>query len=96
MILLDIREDFERSINRIPTTGAGAGADLHIAMGEIPTRLAEVVELAALAPVVIYCHHGVRSMTVVRWLVARGVANLVNLDGGIDAYSTVDPTVPRY
>ncbi len=92
LVLLDIREDFERDINRIPTTGA----DHHIPMGEIPTRLAEVVELTASCPVVIYCHHGVRSMTVVRWLAARGVTNLVNLDGGIDAYSKVDPTVPRY
>ena len=29
--------------------------------------------------------------------VARGYANAVNLDGGIDAWSTtIDPTVPRY
>lgn len=92
LVLLDIREDFERAINRIPTDST----DLHIPMGEIPSRLAELAELANTSPLVIYCHHGVRSMTVARWLAARGIPNIVNLDGGIDAYSSVDLSVTRY
>ena len=92
LILVDIRENFEREINRIPTKGD----DYHIPMGQIPTSLDRLVELAKSGPLVIYCHHGVRSMTVAHWLTYQGVTNLVNLDGGIDAYSNIDSSVPRY
>jgi rhodanese-related sulfurtransferase len=43
------------------------------------------------------CHHGGRSAQVTGFLNAHGYPNAVNLDGGIDAWSTqIDPTVPRY
>lgn len=92
LILLDVREDFERAINRVPTQGE----DHHIPMGQIPLSFDLLKELAEIAVVVIYCHHGVRSMVVANWLAKRGVTNVENLHGGIDAYSAVDSTVPRY
>jgi rhodanese-related sulfurtransferase len=95
LALLDVREDFERAIGSIPLPSGTI--DLHIPMGQVPARADEVREAAAERPVVVYCHHGVRSMVVARWLAARGVADLLNLEGGIDAWSLqVDPTVPRY
>ncbi len=95
VVLLDVREDFERDLCALP---AGSGVvDLHVPMGQIPGRVAEIVEAAAGGPLVVYCHHGQRSMVVALWLAARGVADLRNLDGGIDAWSLgVDPSVPRY
>ena len=94
LALLDVREPFERDLASIPARGV---VDLAIPMGEIPNRMDEVVQVAVDRPVVVYCHHGQRSMTVARWLAARGVSGLLNLDGGIDAWSTrVDPSTPRY
>ena len=46
---------------------------------------------------VVYCHHGVRSQAAANWLAGRGMTNVVNLAGGIDAWSMlVDKTVKRY
>ncbi len=46
--------------------------------------------------VVVYCHHGVRSLHGAAWLQQLGV-DAVSLRGGIDAWSLrVDPSVPRY
>lgn len=46
---------------------------------------------------VVHCHHGGRSMRVVRWLRENGFPSAQNMAGGIDAWSLeVDATVPRY
>ena len=43
------------------------------------------------------CHHGMRSEMAASWLRNQGFARVVNLVGGIDAYSIeVDPSLPRY
>ena len=47
-------------------------------------------------PVVVLCHHGVRSMKVSQAFVSMGFKYVKNVTGGIDAYSMVDPSVPRY
>ncbi len=47
--------------------------------------------------IIIYCHHGVRSLRACSFLVNNGYKNVINLDGGINAWSReVDPSVPRY
>jgi monothiol glutaredoxin len=49
------------------------------------------------AILVFHCHHGMRSQTEAERWVARGFKNVLNLAGGIDAWSQqVDPAVPRY
>ncbi len=49
------------------------------------------------APLVVFCHHGMRSLQVVTWLRAQGVERCTSMSGGIDEWSReVDPTVPRY
>ena len=66
-------------------------------MGEIHARLEEIRQLSQSLELVIYCHHGVRSMVAANWLAARGLSNVTNLDGGIDAWTQhVDPTTPAY
>ena len=93
--LLDVREPDERAFAAI-SAPATAG-DLFIPMREIPGRLDAIREALGRGPVVAYCHHGVRSLHVARWLAVQGLEGILNLDGGIDAWSTgVDQAVPRY
>jgi rhodanese-related sulfurtransferase len=48
-------------------------------------------------PIVVYCHHGVRSLQMTMMMVNEGFKNVKSLKGGIDAWSIqVDQTVPRY
>jgi rhodanese-related sulfurtransferase len=46
--------------------------------------------------VLAYCHHGVRSLHALGILQAAGFKELAHLSGGIDAYSRLDPSIPRY
>ena len=92
--LLDIREADERARARIaPLAGT---TDVHIPLPELEGRVAEVIVEPG-RPLVVYCHHGVRSRTAAVWLAARGLGEVLNLEGGIDAWSReIDPRVPRY
>jgi rhodanese-related sulfurtransferase len=48
-------------------------------------------------PLILFCHHGIRSLHAAAALADRGHRNLTNMTGGIDLWSTqVDATVPRY
>ena len=85
--LIDVREVFEYEIARID------GAKL-IPLGEIAER---ANELQRERPIVVHCHSGQRSAQAVQLLQERGLANVYNLEGGIDAWSDqIDPSVPRY
>lgn len=45
----------------------------------------------------VLCHHGVRSDQMCHWLQQNGFTNVINIGGGIDAYSLrVDRSIPRY
>lgn len=95
LTLLDVREPDETAYCKIgvPVTARL----LSIAMREVPTRLGEIDEALARGPLVVYCHHGVRSLAVAEWLCERQSGEISNLSGGIDAWSVeVDPGVPRY
>lgn len=86
-LLLDVREDWE--YERCHIEGSR-----HIPMARIPEHIAS---LDAERETVLICHHGVRSHRVAVYLQGRGFTNLVNLEGGIDAWATaVDPAMPRY
>ncbi len=87
--LLDVRQPDEHAVAALP------GSTL-IPLGELPGRVAEV-EPPAGALVVVYCHHGVRSLTGAYLLQRAGVGPVASLAGGIDAWSRlIDPAVPRY
>ena len=95
LAVLDVREDDERAICSIPVPPSAI--DLFIPMNQVPAQLDALRVAASAAPLVVYCHHGVRSLMVARWLDANGVANVHNLDGGIDAWSLgVNPALSRY
>lgn len=49
------------------------------------------------AEIIVSCHHGNRSAQVTAWLRQQGWTNVLNLNGGIDAWAReVDPSVGRY
>lgn len=85
--LIDVREPWEWALARLP------GAEL-IPLGTLPEAAGR---LEKDAPLVLYCHHGVRSQHAARYLAGLGFTDLGNLAGGIEAWSRlVDPGVPRY
>ncbi|MEO8098746.1 MAG: rhodanese-like domain-containing protein [Acidobacteriota bacterium] len=88
--LIDVREPNEFAICKIE------GARL-VPMRTVPGELQDLEKLADQGPLIVFCHHGVRSLNVVNWLREQGLDACASMTGGIDAWSaTVDPTVPRY
>ena len=86
--VVDVREAWEFQLCRIE------GAEL-IPMGDIPAALSRLD--GDEAPLVVYCHHGVRSLRVANWLRQQGIEQVHSLQGGIDRWSLeIDPKVPRY
>jgi len=86
-LVLDVREDWELQLARIPNV-------LHVPMNQLPERLAE---FSREAETIVMCHAGGRSMRVAQFLSNQGFTNVANLAGGISAWSeVVDATVPQY
>ena len=86
--LIDVREPFEYELSRID------GFEL-IPMRTIPGHLAALQNESA--PIVVLCHHGVRSLQVVNWLRQQGIERCSSLSGGIDEWSReIDRSIPRY
>jgi rhodanese-related sulfurtransferase len=87
-VLLDVREAWETGIAAVPVP------HLHIPMGEIPDRLAE---LDPRAKTVVICRSGGRSLQVARYLESQGFVSVYNMTGGILAWSReLDPRIPAY
>ena len=85
--LIDVRTPEEFALCRLP------GAELHPA--------AQIAEWSkTLEPeqeILIYCHHGIRSLHALMYLTARGFKRVMHLRGGLDAYSLrADSSVKRY
>ena len=91
-VLLDVREPYELGWAQL-AHGPNFRV-LAIPMAHVPARLAE---LDPDQPIACLCHHGMRSMQVARFLASNGFGHVVNVDGGIDAWSTqVDSAIARY
>ncbi|HJZ90477.1 MAG TPA: rhodanese-like domain-containing protein [Gemmataceae bacterium] len=87
--LLDVREPWEHEHSRLPDS-------VLIPLGELSHRIGEV-EPPPGATVVVYCHHGIRSLSGAAILEAHGFPEAHSLTGGIEAWSLlIDATVPRY
>lgn len=85
--VLDVREPHEIAVCALADS-------LQIPMQQIPRRLAE---LPRTEPLVVMCHHGMRSRMVVQYLASAGFTQVLNLEGGIDAWaSRIDPDMARY
>lgn len=85
-VLLDVREPWEFELARIE------GSKL-VPMSELEARF---TELDPGAETVVICHRGSRSAYVTQVLQRSGFENVLNLEGGLDAYASVDDSVPTY
>lgn len=86
-VVLDVREEWELQLARIPDV-------VHVPMNQLPSRLAEFEREV---PIIVMCHAGGRSLRVAHFLENQGFTNVANLTGGISAWSqSVDATVPQY
>ncbi len=88
--LVDCREEDEFALCRIE---GGELIPLSVFAEQATARLGE----ARGEPIVVYCHHGMRSLQATQFLRAKGFEETFSLRGGIDLWSAeVDPSVPRY
>ncbi|RPI07090.1 MAG: molybdopterin-synthase adenylyltransferase MoeB [Ignavibacteriae bacterium] len=86
LFLLDVREPNEYEI-------ANLGGYL-IPLSELPER---VSELNPVQEIVVHCKSGGRSARAVKFLQQNGFPKVMNLAGGITAWSQrIDPRIPRY
>ena len=87
--LLDVRTPGEVQIASIPNAHV-------IPLQEIPYRYEELNSEKD-GPMIIHCHHGMRSMQAAMFLQSKGFYKLYNLAGGIDVWSqSIDPSIARY
>jgi rhodanese-related sulfurtransferase len=85
--MLDVREPFERDICKLTD-------DLHIPLKDLQNRFEE---LDKNKEIVVYCRSGGRSQQACQYLEQNGFTNVINLTGGILAWSDyVDPSMPKY
>ena len=87
--LLDVRQPDENDFVALPNSTL-------IPLGEIAARVDELEDWRD-EEIVVYCHHGIRSLNAIAQLRHLGFTKLQNLVGGIDRWTTdVDPKLPRY
>ena len=90
LALIDVREPVEFQLAQI------GGAEL-IPMRAVPAELSRLDAQAGETPLIVFCHHGVRSLNVVQWLREHGVDGCQSMAGGIDRWSLeIDHGIPRY
>ena len=88
-LLVDVREPWEHQIVALPDSRL-------IPLGTLAARAEEELPDRD-APIVLYCHHGIRSLQGCGILASLGYEDLINLSGGIDRYTTdVDRSLPTY
>jgi adenylyltransferase/sulfurtransferase len=87
--IVDVRDPHEWAIGNLEPLGARL-----MPLGELPERMHE---LDSAREIVLHCRTGGRSARALQALRRAGFGKLLNLKGGILAWSEeVDPTVPRY
>jgi molybdopterin/thiamine biosynthesis adenylyltransferase/rhodanese-related sulfurtransferase len=89
LTIIDVREPFEWDIGNLEAYGARL-----IPMQQVPHRLDEIDPADE---IVLQCRSGARSGNVLGFLRQHGYERVLNLKGGILAWSDeVDPSIPRY
>lgn len=87
--LLDCREPEEVAICRIE-------GSICIPMADIPLAIERLKNLSDRG-IVIYCHHGMRSLHATHFLRERGIRNAFSMAGGIELWAReIDPEMARY
>ncbi|WP_309669561.1 HesA/MoeB/ThiF family protein [Gemmatimonas sp.] len=85
--IIDVREQWEYDLVHLPVSTL-------IPLSTLASRANDLDPSRSYA---LLCHHGMRSEMAANWLMQHGFSRLINIDGGIDAWSMdVDSTLPRY
>jgi rhodanese-related sulfurtransferase len=89
--LLDVRQPNEHQYARLEGSHLVPLHTLRSQLADLRERIPEGT------PIVVYCHHGVRSLIAAQALMQAGFSKVSSLAGGIEAWSVeIDPSVPRY
>ncbi|QVL35019.1 rhodanese-like domain-containing protein [Telmatocola sphagniphila] len=89
LYLVDVRQPWENEHCRIANS-------VLIPLNELIEHMGEIDPPEG-AKIVVYCHHGIRSLTGATLIQQAGFQNVASLSGGIDAWSKqIDPKVPLY
>ena len=89
LLLLDCRNPDEYALVHLPDS-------VLIPMDELPQRITEI-ESHRDQEILVYCHMGVRSEMVARWLRDQGFSKAQTMIGGIEAWAVqIDNSLPRY
>ena len=87
--IVDVREPDELKVCQLKDT-------LNIPMSQLNDRVSELSDYKA-GPLVVMCRSGGRSARCADFLRSQGFKDVINLDGGILAWSDeVDPSVQKY
>lgn len=87
--IIDCREESEWHICHLP--------DARLVPLSRFSELAAQVFTNTQEHLIIYCHHGVRSLRAAQWLREYGFVHAQSMRGGIDAWADlVEPEMPRY
>jgi rhodanese-related sulfurtransferase len=90
ILFLDVRTPEENEYANL----SHLGEHIHIPIDNIQEKLSEIPQNRK---IVVYCHHGVRSLHVQHFLFQNEFKDIFNLSGGIDAWSNeIDPNIPKY
>jgi sulfur-carrier protein adenylyltransferase/sulfurtransferase len=89
LTIIDVREPHEWDIGNLEPQGARL-----IPLGELPERYGEIDPGEE---IVLQCRSGARSARALDFLRGQGYSRLLNLRGGILAWSEeIDPSIPKY
>lgn len=87
--LVDCREEHEHAFCHIP---GSVLIPLSAFRTEAATKLTDKEQT-----LIVYCHHGMRSLKATAYLLDLGYRCVMSLSGGIDQWSQeVDPSIRRY
>jgi len=93
--LLDVREEWELRLARIDDKRLQV-LPMSVLARQLKDAFPEPLRDLD-APIVVMCHHGIRSANVTAWMRENGWKNVTSLAGGIDAYARqVDSSVGYY
>ena len=86
-VLLDVRDKWEYDLCHID-------GSINISLSEIADKKDALEKQPR---TVVICHHGMRSAMAAEYLISEGFREIVNLEGGIDAWaSTIEQSMTRY
>jgi adenylyltransferase/sulfurtransferase len=88
VLIVDVREPWEAEVVSLPNSRL-------IPLGELRFRADEEIDFDE--DIVVYCHHGVRSLEAAMILWELGYESVKSLAGGIHRWSVqVDSSLPQY